>query len=370
MAVTVTISMVIAACSVHGDCGSDYAAHLKAQLGLVRTLCTDLNTRTFATTSEMKEVLASYMNQHPARFKERMETLDMFVTTERHAKLGSWRGRWIRSGVRERLDIMLGYSDKVRETLSFDGGIVRSIVRSGDAVHATLHETVGAHWHTANRVSPWTFLYCFREDKYHEMLMLEHRSEYREVQSGPNTVISFRHPKADVGVWFELTIDRGTMRLLERRVYYRDLFHPENRELREIHRFYDYSLFDVDSQRIELPTRGVYSYVLGENGKTVLPEWKCEEVRLTNIAINEVVEASYFEPAIPADAKIYDGLTGLGWLETGMDPNAVIQSYRRGNWWPVSLGAGGVLACIIAMIAIIKSGRACQFLKERFRAEN
>jgi hypothetical protein len=275
-----------------------------------------------------------------------------FITSEAQAKSRSSLCHWLRSGPKERLeyfDIGAQKSASPRQVQAFDGVAVRSLsIRDGNTI-GSVKSVDAAHWNNSNRLHPFTLIWRFNDTPYSEIL-----AEGRDYAAAPVprgnevlTRVSVRHPTLDSHSFVFLF--GPDCRMLERRVIV--LFASEDRpRLNEIHTFAGYERFDnLKGEPIWFPRRAEYHFVAG-----VLPDgspavYETKHIRIRDITFNVDIPDAMFELKLPESAKVYDDLTGQGWLEPGVRPAAVFPEEARPRW----LLVGGVVALAAVVTALV-----------------
>jgi hypothetical protein len=132
------------------------------------------------------------------------------------------------------------------------------------------------------------------------------------------TQITVRHPTLKSGKRFILTFDEGN-RLIERQLLH-NVPMVQQPVVFEVHRFLDYQAhLDQSGETIWFPRRAEYHYYKEQpvDGKRV--EWMTERFTIADVKFNIDIPDHYFTFDPPKNAKVYDGLTGQGWLPAQAD---------------------------------------------------
>mgnify|MGYP001577319726 FL=1 len=88
---------------------------------------------------------------------------------------------------------------------------------------------------------------------------------------------------------------------------------------------------------------------LHPNGKLV--EYLTLNIETKDIKFNMEIPDGVFELRIPSDARVWDGVTGLGWLEPGNRPEMLFpEEARRKRWITVAVV---VLLALVLTIGIV-----------------
>jgi len=238
---------------------------------------------------------------------------------------------------------------------AFDGQILREFSpRDGgkEGPIASLSTAKKVYWEQSSRKDPISFIY-----KYYEL-------PFSQVFSEPSTFscVPIRRGSDQLyrvlvkcGMWpvkgsvLEVLFDE---RLLPLERLVRVPHRPGELVLNHKYTFNDYRPYPLSSgETTWFPNRVTYSVydILGKmpNGDPL--EIYREEITFNKVQFNIDMPDSLFELEIPKNVRVYDGVTGLGWLPPGVRPAALFpaEAQSRRRWWT----AGVVLTAIAAVAA-------------------
>jgi prepilin-type N-terminal cleavage/methylation domain-containing protein/prepilin-type processing-associated H-X9-DG protein len=283
-----------------------------------------------------------------------------YIRSEKFAYANSAILRWYRKGDKDRLEKFAIDADLSRAKpliRAFDGQIRRIINpgKGGEPPTATVDTLGSSAWLMMPRDDPISWLYRYAEIPYSELLARALKFDARRIQRDGQsfTEIAFT-PAADSPLANEpqVLLFDIQRRLVERQIYIaRD---PKAAPyLYKKHFFSDYrSIVDASGETIWFPWQADYRlYLHGRllDGNTV--ETRRERLAIRSIEFNIDLPDEIFEPLIPSDAKVNDGITGLGWLEPGVRPPLAFPRESKLQRWRQILGVAiaslVVAACVL-----------------------
>jgi hypothetical protein len=92
----------------------------------------------------------------------------------------------------------------------------------------------------------------------------------------------------------------------------------------EVHLFSEYRAFENPvGDPVWFPTHAEYRTNMGITSSDALAENKTLTVDVTEIKFNVDIDDEQFQLLIPRSAKVWDGVTGLGFLKPGDRPEAL-----------------------------------------------
>jgi len=98
--------------------------------------------------------------------------------------------------------------------------------------------------------------------------------------------------------------------------------------------FTQYRAFnDPSGEVISYPMEIVYHYYIGHAPNGTLVETGTKTYTIEDIKFNIDIPDDKFDLKIPKDAKVFDGVTGLGWLPEGERPAALFPEEARQARW-------------------------------------
>lgn len=282
-----------------------------------------------------------------------------FVTDDVLAEGLSNRIHWWRSGDKERYDkLPLKEGDKPVEPLreAFDGQVVRRINPKADQTLASINSIESGHWKTVNEIHPFSFIYFFQYTPYSEIVEKSPIFEVTPltIEGEKYTSILIRHPTIDF-IRFRLTYD-SQWRLFERHELWKN---KKNKfETREIHRFMDWQAFpNPKGEPVNLPSKAQYRYFMGETTNGTLAEYWTYNITLFKLDLNIEIPDEVFELKFPPNTKIYDGITGLGWLEPNENVDHLLpEVIKVRRWWYMVFGILGASALFFLVFYRMRKG--------------
>lgn len=129
---------------------------------------------------------------------------------------------------------------------------------------------------------------------------------------------------------------------------------PTTTKLVEKHTFFDYrSYTDSSGETIWFPHEATYkTYArLPSDGSAI--EKSVRKVKIRDIKFNVEIPDEFFELKIPKNAKLYDGVTGLGWLPEGERPDELFPAEARARHWTWAAIGIFTTALILAFAVVI-----------------
>lgn len=268
----------------------------------------------------------------------------------------SWAGTtyWYRKGEKERLEVHRGGRNPYVETTAFDGQIVRTLTTRDDEVMGSINDIVGAHWKSSQRKTPFGFLFEFAMEPFSEVLAAgrEYRID-RELTDTGGWIIRFRHPTSDAR-WFRLVID-DEFRIIARDNIFR-FSKDQAPRVSQRFKFRNYERFlDASGEPLWLPTKVVIDLCCGElDGVPVV--YGTEHYELNDVKINPALTDDLFVISFPRGAEVWDGLSGVGFIQQDVTATAAVGTPtdpaarpvpRR--WWRVAIVVAGLLALVMAL---------------------
>lgn len=275
-----------------------------------------------------------------------------FVTDDALAETLSNRIHWWRSGDKERYDkLPLKVGDKPVEPsrAAFDGQVVRRIDPKADQTVASINSTESGHWKSVNEIHPFSFVYYYQYTPYSEIVEKSPIFEVTNltVDGDKRLAILVQHPIFDE-MRFRLVYD-SQWRLFERHLLLKR--QKKNFETIEIHHFMDWREFpNPKGEPVSLPSKAQYRYFMGETLNGTLAEYVTFNVTVQKLNLNIDIPDEIFELKFPSNAKIYDGMTGLGWLEPNENVDHLLpEVIKVRRWWYLLFGILGALGLFFAI---------------------
>ncbi|MHC4166440.1 MAG: peroxiredoxin family protein [Planctomycetota bacterium] len=251
----------------------------------------------------------------------RLGKKNRYIFTEEGTKTHDAVTRWRRKGVKERWDrfrLAAPGSDVSSEipfnTLAFDGQIIRSMSFRDEGTAGSIDTIEGAHWHSFTRTDPYSFIYEYGGVPYSTIISRGRDFDISTVVDDGRTLtrVSVGHPDFD---WrsFVLLFDQEH-RLVERQNIVKLGSDPAPR-LYARHVFSDYRKHeDASGETIWFPHRAVYHHYMGNLPDGTPVEYFSEATTIKNTKFNVDLSDDIFVIQFPRGAKIWDGITGFGWI--------------------------------------------------------
>ncbi len=239
--------------------------------------------------------------------------------------------QWWRKGVAERSD-RYPYSDAKSAfdanapvlTTAFDGQVVRALGKTGTGLAGSINTVDGADWNRDNRVGPYSLIYEWYGTPYSKVVA--DAADFKMspvVRDGKSyTEVTLLANKTD---WLTavLLLDENR-RIVERQVYGKLDKEPAARLWEKVI-ISDYqSIKDAGGETIWFPRQAVYHRFCGALANGTPVEYSAETLRIREIALNIDIPDSKFVLTFPPGTRIYDGMTGLGFLDRAEELNALL----------------------------------------------
>jgi hypothetical protein len=268
---------------------------------------------------------------------------DRFFTTPEMASRQSYEVHWWRQGVKERTEksaeLAAGGSrlqtGESSITNVFDGETVRNLARGEKGLLGSIE--AATRWYSVNQTHPISFLYEYQNTPYSDLIARSPRCEISVVQRGgkPYTRVYFHHPtfySLDSSS-FVLLFDENDL-LVERECIAKLSIDRQPR-VYETHTFSDYQKYsDPSGEQISFPSHAVYRFYAGDMPDGTHVEYTSDDIRIMDIKFNVPIPDDKFVLEFPKDARVYDELNGVGWLdEAARRAKSAAKLTRPMNQW-------------------------------------
>ncbi len=249
-----------------------------------------------------------------------------FVYNEQDALVRSRDIEWWRKGDRERVDVFASdvsksfegpHADKMSYE-AFDGSIVRTYAKYPDEVRGAIGSMESTDRNQVNRNLPFSFLHEYVMTPFSDIIRDSPNFAVTRASDKVKELVevSFSHP-AFTAHSFVARFDEDT-RLVERDLYIRTSADPDSDSEQRLYtrtNFADYELFTAqDGSLIWFPTLVEEHFFLDDPTGGDPVEYHSVRAHVYDIEFNAEIENDWFVLEFPKGARIYDKLTGLGWL--------------------------------------------------------
>lgn len=208
------------------------------------------------------------------------------------------------------------------------------------------------------RIDPVVFTLRYYEDPYSQVIEEATKFDTRTERRGNEllyhvTTLTGGHRDAD---YLDFVFD-GHFRQRERSL--RILLPNGKSFLNHKYWFSDYRPYPtVSGESAWIPNRVVYALYNGNLPSGERMEVMRQVITMQNIQLNIDIPDQLFELEIPRDAKIYDGVTGLGWLPPGERPAALFPAEARARRiWLTAVVVVGALLVVGAGLLYVRRKR-------------
>lgn len=291
---------------------------------LVKSIQCDYQVRVTPTSAQAVPQIRQVCELHA-----RTDKPTSFIYTAEMAQRESFDARYWRQGPKERTDFRDAGVGSVRNSVAFDGQLVRQLEHN--TRRGTLRTPEGAYWNTTVLAHPMSFLYEFLSVPYWQIMRDGASFESRKDDSGvsPGVYVAVDHPSLPFSFAWVFDLDgRLRQRDMISRVYSDEP--PFMTQRYEFHDYVDHQ--DTSGERISFPTRVVLHYYMGELPDGTPVEYKTWTMRVTDIAFNSKIDDDQFMLQFPDDYEVLDALHGLGWTRAGDLPEVRQQGRKRRSY--------------------------------------
>lgn len=331
-----------------GPTRASVVALLRHQEGIVRSVECRFRVKPIATRPEMIPLIREVCHQ-----RGRDAEAERYLYTEDIVGRQQRTVHWWRDGIRERLEESgegAQPASEPAETTVFDGQIVRKLSRGANEVVGSLQPS--SRWNSVNRTHPVSMLYEFQNTPYSALISGAAECEIAQVtwQGKPHARVRFRHPEFSHRSFVLLLDSEG--RLAERDVIVKLEEDPAPR-IYEKHVFSDYVRHaDSSGEPIWYPRRAVYHYYMGQLADGTPVEYTSEEIDVLDIKFNLAIPEDQFVLEFPEGTRVYDGLTGLGWLDQRAEQAKAVSAFEAiglTRWLAVALAVAILIAIFVVL---------------------
>jgi hypothetical protein len=320
------------------------AGELKRQFQLIRSAQAEFAVTAMPTSNQ------TYAKVRELRQKQ--GDAHRYFVTEEMARDRSTLVKWWRKDARERQESSpiaspVVIPDGPRQTIAFDGNVVRKLTLKPSGPLGTVTTVQGGHWYDTNRLQPFSFVFEYQGTPYWQIIAKGKDYACDVLRRGGEDVysVSIKHPQ----FWDEnrtnfVLVFNQSLQLIERQLMATDAEDHTRIRLCELDEFSDYQAHkDESGETIWFPARALYSYSAGAlpDGQQVFSA--LERIEVKRIMFNIDISDDLFTLSFPPGARVFDGISGLGWLGKGELPSAA----RAPTGWSV------MVLATIAMLALV-----------------
>jgi hypothetical protein len=332
----------------------EIAARLEHQERLVRTMKCEYTHVIYPTEAAQAVLLAKKYAKNPREAKTLTQTAD-------YARRATYSATWWRKGEKERWDETYPNSERTRSK-AFDGNVVRDVEREKGRAGASLRRLETSHLRDTVRHQPFALVYEFCDtpfsvvirkgsDFFVEPIMLEGQSCHK---------VFVRNAKKEYCLLFVFD-QQGRMTEWS---YLEPKSSKESPVIRQTHSLLEYQDYaDPSGETIWFPRKVHIRYFdpATKNGPAVV--WGTETITFRDIRFNVEIPDAQFVIDLPADATVYDDVTGQGILPSGSalpaweNPPLPVRSWR---WLWIGGAAFLVLLALSLTLLAFRRRRAAR----------
>lgn len=278
-----------------------------------------------------------------------------YIVTEEQARAMSYERKWFRSGSKEYCETRNLDSSSTNPTVyAFDGEVVRVLHTQDGQLMGAISTPAKQHWLDSDRDTPYDFFYYFMGDRLSGIV--ERGSGYSVdsvLHDGrPMTQVSVAHSTRP-GFRFVLSFDER--RLLTRNDIYRpEITAPTTSSLYHRIDLSDYKAWDDPSgETVWYPYRIESVYFVGATPDGREAPWRKSIFHIESAEFNSDVPDSTFVLGFPPGVRVWDDITGLGWIGDG-GPQTGGSPVASRSWvqWVFLLGNILVVGVLVAFVVV------------------
>ncbi|MCI0464384.1 MAG: hypothetical protein L0Z62_46210 [Gemmataceae bacterium] len=281
-------------------------------------------------------------------------SFQMYLCTEQHARARGFSGRWWRKGAKERLDKASTRTGgrSFKAVTAYDGNVVREL-SDGHEVVGSINTVEGAHWNDSFRLNPFVLLYEVFGTPCSKIIGdgQDYAASRVMVGGKPHTHIFVNTPTGPPGFTFlfddnHRLIEQGFVRLK-----------PTGKKFYECQKTFlsDYRSYkDGSGETIWFPHKATLRYYTDPFPDGRVVEYTADTITFKKVRFNVEIPDDHFVIDLPPDAKVYDGVTGQGWLPASAATTIWTDPPRPGRsklWLVVGVGVGVMLTIGVALWA-------------------
>jgi hypothetical protein len=286
------------------------------------------------------------------KYAKKPGRFESMLTTPERAQRHSFTAKWWRKGEKERWDETYAVT-KQTNTKAFDGNVVREVRRSETGANAGLRKLETSHLRDTVRHQPFALVFELLGEPFSEVIGKgrDYKAEPIKVGGEPSLRVFVRHPSKSFCLLGVIDVQG---RLAEW-----SFLNAESSFDRPVIRqtclLLDYQGHaDPSGETIWFPRKVHLRYFDPANKDGPAVEWGAETITCRDVRFNIDIPDSQFMIVLPADAEVYDDVTGQGFLPAGTalpgwkNPPQLNRSW---TWWWVAGSA--LLALLVLSLALI-----------------
>jgi hypothetical protein len=310
--------------SIAAPSRTEVVAWMRHQEELVRTAECAFTVRRHATSPDMIPHIHEVM-----KTRTDGSSSENYIVQPDVADLQSFEARWWRRGLQERVETRALSQDHVGQPWFadriqlFDGSQFRMLTVRPNPPLGQINSP--DKWTAINRPYPFAILYYFQDRPYSSIVATgqQFASSLSQGVNGSYISVHVRHPDFDFRS-FTFTFDEER-RLIERELLVKLGRDPTER-LYETHIFTSYEPHtDGTGETIEFPHKVVYHQYLERLPNGIAPEYTAQTITIEDIKFNVEIPDELFTLEFPAGTRVYDEVSGLGWLDEQVESPTPIQ---------------------------------------------
>jgi hypothetical protein len=290
-----------------------------------------------------------------SKYTKNPKRANTLITTVELARKQTYSAKWWRNGEKERYDETYPVWGHTR-TRAFDGNVVRELGRSGTRTNAGLRKLSSSFFRNTVRHQPFALVFDLFEEPFFEVIGngRDYKSESIKVGGESSLRLFVHHRSKPFGL--NCLID-STGRLVEWS-YLSDDSSFDRPIKHHTCLLLDYKgCADPSGEIIWFPQKVQFRYFDVAKKDDPSIQWGAETITFRDVRFNIDIPDSQFVIDLPADAEIYDDVTGRGTLPAGTPLPAWTNppQMNRSSTWSWQWIAGGVVLalCLLSLLVIL-----------------
>jgi hypothetical protein len=347
-AVLVGVCVLLAGPALAAETQQQLADRLWREYRLVRSMKCVFEAKSIPTDSQM---ILNLKKLQAASTYHKSFTLEQMTYTAKVASARSFVKRWYRQGGKE-MSETVDEGGRVTSETAFDGQTVRSLDHKlmDGRKSGSVYTVKTSDWDRQNRNTPLTLLFCYIEIPYAEIVEKATKFESRQVnQKG----VAFSEYVVESPIipqyTFVLRYDSAGFLAERDLIYARGVYGPREVHSRQVlggYRAYQ----DKSGESIWYPETATYHEIVGILPDGTLVENHTLQFKVRDVEFNVELNDDIFVLKLPPDARVYDGINSMGYLQPGASiPSA--PAPQSGVWRHVLVGVVVVFATLLSILA-------------------